>query len=127
MAGVKVTRGHSAVAFTAVHSSDERALVVTIAGSTSALPGTVPGSAKSTPLTQYPAKGRATGGVRVQKLRSGEDSLIYAWVGLGPARASSATGQPVDLPELDVRRDSTGVPPSGAVAAIGGAAALTWV
>jgi DNA gyrase subunit A len=127
MAGVKLAGGQNAVAFTAVNPSDDKALVVTIAGSTAALPGTVPGSAKVTPLTQYPAKGRATGGVRVQKLRSGEDCLIYAWVGLGPARASSATGQPVDLPELDMRRDSTGVPPSGAVAAIGGAAATTWV
>jgi len=100
---------------------------VTVAGSTADLPGTVPGSAKTTPLHLYPAKGRATGGVRVQKLRSHEDTLTFAWVGLGPARAASATGQPVDLPELDTRRDSTGVPPSGPVAAVGGAAATTWV
>lgn len=127
MAGIKLASGHRAIAFAAVKPESDAALVVTIAGSTSDLPGTVPGSAKSTPLNQYPAKGRATGGVRVHKLRASEDTLTFAWVGLGPARASSATGQPVDLPEVDMRRDSTGVPPSGPVAAVGGAAPADWV
>jgi len=126
MVGVKLAGGQSAVAFSAVAASDERALVITIAGSTAALPGTVPGSAKVTPLAVYPAKGRATGGVRVQKFRSGEDTLTLAWVGLGPARAAGPTGQPVELPDVDERRDATGLPPSGPVAAVGGAAAPVW-
>ncbi len=33
----------------------------------------------------YPAKGRATGGVRCQRLLKGEDALLLAWVGDGAA------------------------------------------
>ena len=39
-------------------------LVVTSSGSSARCPGTEPGSLKVTPFDEYPAKGRATGGVR---------------------------------------------------------------
>ena len=70
-----------------------------------------PGTAKVTDGLEYPAKGRATGGVRCHRFRSGEDRLLLAWCGPTPARAASATGVPVDLPEPDSRRDGTGHPP----------------
>ena len=65
------------------------------------LPGTEPGAVKVTPFTEYPAKGRATGGVRCHRFLKGEDALVFAWVGTAPARAAAASGAPVDLPEAD--------------------------
>ncbi len=62
------------------------AVVVTIAGSSNALPGTEAGSVKVTPFAEYPGKGRATGGVRCHRFLKGEDALVFAWAGRG-ARA----------------------------------------
>lgn len=94
-------------------------MVATVAGSSAALPGTQAGAAKVTPLAEYPAKGRATGGVRAQRFLKGEDTLIVAWVGASPARASAGSGQPVDLPELDMRRDGSGTALATPVTGIG--------
>ena len=68
---------------------------VTSAGSSDALPGTQPGSMKVTPFSEYPAKGRGTGGVRAHRFLRGEDALVLAWVGARPARASGANGVPL--------------------------------
>ena len=54
-----------------------------------------------TPFAEYPAKGRATGGVRCHRFLKGEDTLVFAWAGAAPARAAAASGAPVDLPEAD--------------------------
>ena len=67
-------------------------MVVTSSGSSGALPGTEPGSLKVTPYAEYPAKGRATGGVRCHRFLKGEDTLVLAWVGGTPAKASGANG-----------------------------------
>ncbi len=83
--------------------------VVTIAGSADALPGTQSGAAKVSPLAIYPAKGRATGGVRCHRLLKGEDALILGWVGPSPAMACASSGSPVDLPTVSDRRDGSGV------------------
>ena len=64
-----------------------------------ALPGTEPGAVKVTPFAEYPAKGRGTGGVRCHRFLKGEDTLVLAWAGPGPARAAAASGAPVDLPD----------------------------
>ena len=82
--------------------------VVTIANSAEALPGTVPGSAKVTPLDRFPAKGRATRGVRAHRFLRGEDVVQMAWVGELPARAIGMGGKPVELPAVDERRDGSG-------------------
>ena len=73
--------------------------MVTASGSSTALPGTEPGAVKVTPFSEYPAKGRATGGVRCHRFLKGEDLLVTAWVGDAPARAAAASGAPIDLPE----------------------------
>ena len=85
------------------------------------VPGTETGTVKVTPLAEYPAKGRATGGVRCHKLRSGEDRLILAWAGTGPARAATVSGGPLALPDPDPRRDATGVPGTAPIASVAGA------
>lgn len=89
-------------------SSQAGAVVLTVAGEEEALPGTDNGAAKVTPLQMYPAKGRATGGVRSQRFLKGQDRLVLACVGLWPLHASTASGHPVELPEVDMRRDASG-------------------
>ncbi|WP_029253564.1 DNA gyrase/topoisomerase IV subunit A [Paraoerskovia marina] len=120
MAGIKLPAGVSAVAFAVVPASvRDLVRVVTIAGSSSALPGTQTGTAKVTPYELYPAKGRATGGVRAHRFLKGADTLIHAWVGQGPPRALGGAGQPIDLPADDDRRDGSGEPLSASVGSIG--------
>lgn len=119
MAGIRLAAGAQALAF-AVVTSPADAMVVTVAGADATLPGTESGTAKVTPFDVYPRKGRATTGVRCHRLRAGEDRLLTAWAGHGPARASGASGVPIALPEPDSRRDGTGVPSPAPVAGIGG-------
>ena len=107
MKGMNVAPGQTVLFFGAFDPND--AFVVTSAGSSTALPGVQPGSVKVTPFTEYPPKGRATGGVRCQRFLKGEDTLLVAWAGPGPARAAASSGAPVTLPEIDPRRDASGV------------------
>jgi DNA gyrase subunit A len=118
IAGVRVTDGERVAWFGAVDAADS--VVVTASGSSTALPGTEPGAVKVTPFTEYPAKGRATGGVRCHRFLKGEDALVFAWAGTAPARAAAASGAPVDLPEASGRRDGSGVPGSQPIAAAAG-------
>ena len=78
----------------------ESSVVVTVSGSSTALPGTEPGAVKVTPFSEYPAKGRATGGVRCHRFLKGEDTLVFAWAG---QRARARLG----------RQRRTGRPPRG--------------
>ena len=93
--------------------------VVTVSGSSSALPGTEAGAAKVTPYTAYPSKGRATGGVRSHRFLKGEDTLIMAWVGPQPPHAVGSGGQALTLPDVDERRDGSGTPLAAPIHAIG--------
>nr|WP_235779234.1 DNA topoisomerase (ATP-hydrolyzing) [Sinomonas notoginsengisoli] len=121
MAGIKLAEDDSAVFFGVVAADDAEAdaVVVTIAGASDALPGTSTGTVKVTPFAEYPAKGRATGGVRAHRFLKGEDRLSLAWAGQGPARASSASGVARSLPTEFGRRDGSGVPLAQAVDEIG--------
>jgi DNA gyrase subunit A len=118
MAGINLDAGQSVVSFTAL-PTDADAVVVTISGASDGLPGTQPGAAKTTPLAEYPPKGRATGGVRAHRFLKGEDTLLLAWVGRSPARASAGSGQPLDLPADFGRRDGSGQALSAPVGGIG--------
>ncbi|GAA5517783.1 DNA gyrase subunit A [Demequina sediminis] len=118
MAGIKLGQD-SRVTFFGALGADLNAAVATIAGPSDGLPGTAPGSAKWTPLAEYPTKGRATGGVRAHRFLKGEDTLLLAWAGPSPARASSAAGQPIDLPAEPGRRDGSGAALTVPVAGIG--------
>jgi DNA gyrase subunit A len=118
MAGIKLGDGASVISFTAVDPERE-AVVLSVAGSSSAIPGTMSGTAKVTPYQLYPYKGRATGGVRCQRFLRGEDRLVFAWAGEAPVRAADDAGNPVDLPPLDSRRDGSGSALRKPVAAVG--------
>lgn len=117
MLGIRLYEGARVLSFAAVDPAD--AVVVTVAGTTSALPGTDAGTVKVTPLSQVPPKGRGTSGVRAHRLRSTEDCLTCAWTGPAPARAASASGAPIDLPEADPRRDATGTAIDVPIAGLG--------
>jgi len=124
MAGIKLAAGDRVLFFGAVQPKDEAAVVVTIAGTTGALPGTAPGTAKVTAFSEYPVKGRATAGVRAHRFLKGEDTLLLAWAGHGPAKAASAAGVARSLPQEHGRRDGSGVPLSQPVDVVG--PAMAW-
>ncbi|GAA2487940.1 DNA topoisomerase IV subunit A [Streptomyces gobitricini] len=109
MAGIKLAAGAEVISFTAVDPAAD-AVVFTAAGSSGALDPTAATSVKLTPFDQYPRKGRATGGVRCQRFLKGEDALVLGWAGAAPARAAQKNGSPVELPEMDPRRDGSGTP-----------------
>ena len=117
MAGIRVTDGEQVVAFTAVAPSDDT-VVVTIAGAAAALAGAEAGSAKVSAFTEFPPKGRATGGVRAQRFLRGEDTLRLAWVGTDP-RAVGTDGAVRRLPEPGAKRDASGVALDAVVGAVG--------
>jgi DNA gyrase subunit A len=100
MAGINVGADAEVLSFAAVVTNDPQhgePMVVTSTGT----------QVKVTPFAEYPAKGRATGGVRVQRFLKSETRLDVAWVGPRPVGATT-TGDPVDLPEPDNRRDGSG-------------------
>ncbi len=125
IAGIRLA-GSTAVCWFGTVDPDapDGSVVVTASGSSTALPGTEPGAVKVTPFSEYPAKGRATGGVRCHRFLKGEDTLVLAWVGSAPARAAAASGAPVELPAATGRRDGSGVPGSQPIAACAGPVAV---
>jgi DNA gyrase subunit A len=134
MAGVRLSAGASVVWFGAADAgaasgtpsgppgSYSPAVVVTVAGSAGALPGTGAVSVKVTPLHEYPSKGRATGGVRCHRFLKGEDMLVMAWAGPAPAVAATDTGAPVPLPDPVGKRDGSGTALGRQIAVLGGSA-----
>lgn len=116
--GVRLADGDEVTSVHVVEPSANVA-VVTIAGSSSALPGTELGSVKVTPLALYPQKGRGTQGMRCHRFKKGEDTLTRGWCGNLPVRACTVSGAPVDLPSPDERRDGTGTPPQAPIDAVG--------
>jgi DNA gyrase subunit A len=119
MAGIRLSAGAKVTWFGALDASRD-SLVVTISGSSDALPGTQTGGAKIASYAEFPPKGRATGGVRAHRFLKGEDVLLLGWAGPAPVRAASATGKPVALPTELGRRDGSGERLAAPVAAVGG-------
>jgi DNA gyrase subunit A len=120
MAGIRLSPGASVIWFGAVRDLPGT-VVATAAGSAGTLPGTSAVTVKVTPFSEYPRKGRATGGVRCQRFLKGEDLLVLAWAGLGPARGATEAGTPVDMPP-EGRRDGSGSRIGEPLAALGGPA-----
>lgn len=118
MAGMKLGADARVIFATAVAEGTE-AQVVTVADSSLTLPGTDVATAKVSDWAEFPAKGRATGGVRAQRFLKGEDQLACAWVGAGEPRALAADGAARKLPTELGRRDGSGVPIDGAAAYVG--------
>lgn len=118
MAGINVTEGAKVIYFGAVDKAED-AVVLTAANSSAALVGTDAGSAKLSLLDEFPAKGRATGGVRAQRFVRGEDQLYFAWVGTAEPRGLTSDGKPVELPLEPMKRDASGSALAGVIASVG--------
>jgi DNA gyrase subunit A len=116
VAGINVAKGAEAIFFGAV---EENAVVVTAANNSSALAGTDSGSAKLSALSEFPMKGRATGGVRAHKFIRNEDQLYFAWAGNQELLASTADGKPIDLSLEPAKRDASGTKLATPLGAIG--------
>ncbi|EFA23412.1 DNA gyrase/topoisomerase IV subunit A [Bifidobacterium gallicum] len=145
MAGIRLAEGCEAIAFSVVEPQElpwipeepvedgtsqpadgidtvfhaTGAVVLTVAGDADALAGTENGSAKITPLSLYPTKGRATGGVRSQRFLKGQNTLVFAYVGQYPLLAATASGAPVTLPEPNLKRDGSGTALDAPLALVG--------
>jgi DNA gyrase subunit A len=120
MAGINLGADARVVFFGAVEPGErDQAEVVTIAVSDQTLPGADPGSGKVSDFAEFPAKGRATGGVRSQRFLKGETELSLAWVGASPALAVGPDGAARVLPEGGSRRDGSGTPLDMVVGSIG--------
>lgn len=117
VAGIKCA-AEAQVIFGAVIPESGDLLVGTVAGDSETLPGTAAHSMKITPLSEFPAKGRATGGVRCHKFLSGEDTLVTAVAGQAPLHACTGTGGAVELPTKQGKRDGSGSPVSKPVVAL---------
>ena len=128
MAGIRLAARATVAWFGAIGAGPAGSgepVVVTVAGSTGALPGTGAETVKATPYREYPGKGRATGGVRCHRFLKGEDTLVLAWAGPSPARGATSAGVPVDLPDPDGRRDGSGARIRQSLASLGGQAPPT--
>lgn len=110
VAGIKLAEGAHVIAANYLASDEiETAAVVTFTGQ----------SFKQTPYKLYPAKGRATGGVRSHRFLKGEDILTVAAVTSNPIAFNGATK--VDLPAVDNRRDGSGAKATSPVTVIASA------
>ncbi len=118
MAGIRLG-GDAVVTFFGAVPTDVPAAVVTVSGSSAALPGTEAGSVKVTDLAEYPTKGRGTGGVRCHRFLRGEDIVILAWAGPRSPIGCAAAGVPIDLPVAEGKRDGSGEPATQPIAAVG--------
>jgi DNA gyrase subunit A len=118
VAGINLDEAAKVIFFAALPAV-ERAIVITAANSSLAIPGTDAGSLKASDLSEFPGKGRATGGVRSQRFVRGEDQLYFAWAGAEPALALTADGKPVDLVGEKAKRDASGSPLGAVVGFVG--------
>lgn len=118
VAGINLAKASYAVFFGSVRPDD---VVVTAANNSSALASTDPGSAKLSALEEFPAKGRATGGVRAHKFIRNEDQIYFAWAGNKNHLASTSDGKPIDLELESSKRDASGTKLSSTIGAIGSA------
>ncbi|HEX4057929.1 MAG TPA: DNA topoisomerase IV subunit A [Galbitalea sp.] len=118
MAGMNVSTKATALYFGAIEAP-EGAVVVTISGSSEVLQGTDAGRAKVSALSEFPGKGRATGGVRAHSFLKGEDVLTLAWIGAAPAIPVGADGSARTLPAPGAKRDASGSPLEAVIGSIG--------
>jgi DNA gyrase subunit A len=118
MAGINLGAGATAIFFGSVDPGSEVS-VVTISTPQDTLPGSDPGRGKVSALSEFPGKGRATGGVRAHAFLKGESALALAWVGPAPALAVGSDGAARALPAAGAKRDASGTPLDGVIGSVG--------
>ncbi|WP_120005344.1 DNA gyrase/topoisomerase IV subunit A [Nesterenkonia muleiensis] len=122
VAGMKLGAEDSVIGFSVIPASAAEtpaaAVVVTCASGTETLAGLGSESVKVSDLAEFPAKGRATGGVRAHRFLSGEDHLTLGAAVLGPPLAADQRGGARTVPAELARRDGSGVPLETPLAAV---------
>ncbi|WP_168627402.1 DNA topoisomerase IV subunit A [Cryobacterium sp. BB307] len=118
MAGIKLGSGARVILFTSVDPAVTN-VVATVSTSLSTIAGTDPGRAKVSLLSEFPAKGRATGGVRAHAFLKGEDMLALAWAGPEPVLAVGTDGAVRTLPDTGAKRDASGAALDAVIGSIG--------
>lgn len=118
MAGINVSSGSTVLFFGTVDPAADL-VVATISTPAETLAGTDPGRAKVSAFSEFPGKGRATGGVRAHAFLKGENALALAWVGPAPALAVGSDGSLRTLPDTGAKRDASGTPMDAVVGSIG--------
>ena len=118
MAGINLGSTATVIFFGAVDPGAE-VVVATVSSSSATIAGMETGRAKVSALSEFPGKGRATGGVRAHSFLKGEDQLSAAWAGTAPALAVGTDGAVRSLPDAGARRDSSGTALDGPVGSIG--------
>ena len=94
VAGIKLPEGVTVVG-AGPSSADAQLVTLTDAG-----------SAKATPLAEYPVKGRGTAGVRCHNFKKGESKLVAA--AITPAEAKAASSRAVKPVKKVAKRDASG-------------------
>jgi DNA gyrase subunit A len=117
MAGINLGAKAGVVFFGAVDPSAD-VVVATVSSSTTTIAGADPGRAKVSALSEFPGKGRATGGVRAHSFLKGEDVLALAWAGVAPL-AVGADGSQRQLPDAGAKRDASGTQLDSVIGSIG--------
>ena len=120
MAGIKLADGAKTIYFTSI-SPSKTTQVLTAANNSDSLGAVDSGSAKISLLTEFPAKGRATGGVRAQKFIRDENQLYFAYIGNSPLLAASSSGKPLEVESSLAKRDASGTPLSATIISAGNA------
>jgi DNA gyrase subunit A len=118
MAGINLSAKATVISFTAV-ADPATAVVATISSTSGTIAGADPGRAKVSALTEFPGKGRATGGVRAHSFLKGEDGLSLAYAGPEPLLAVGGDGSLRTLPASGSKRDASGTPLDSVVGSIG--------
>jgi len=118
MAGINIG-AKSSVIFFGTFDPNAEVVVATVSSSTGTIAGVDPGRAKVSAMSEFPGKGRATGGVRAHSFLKGEDVLALAWAGAAPPHAVGTDGAVRQLPESGAKRDASGVPLEGVIGSIG--------
>ncbi|WP_029089615.1 DNA gyrase/topoisomerase IV subunit A [Brevibacterium album] len=116
VAGIKLAAEARVIAFSLLGPGDD-ARVVTIARGENFY-GDPVSSIKVSDFAEFPAKGRATGGVRAHRFLTGETELALGFVGRSPL-AAAAGGGARNLPEALSRRDGSGAPLEAKIDAVG--------
>lgn len=118
MAGIKLGAEATAVFFGVVDPASANT-VITAAGASEAMTAAT-SSVKASDFAEFPAKGRATGGVRCHKFLRNEDVLTHAWVGSGTPILETGSGKAIKQDLNTKARDASGESFTGTLGAIGG-------
>jgi DNA gyrase subunit A len=105
MAGIKT---ESEVVFFGVLKAKTKNIVLTIANSSKALPGTDPGALKVSKIDEFPKKGRATGGMRAHKFTKARDQIALAYAGPESFQLLDAKGKAIGVEYEIQKRDTSG-------------------